>query len=364
MTINCKCNKKPVCDFELKTCVPVKDNGMGITFCQKKCKSTCCEQSKCEQSKCEQSKCEQSKCNQLCICKIGLATYGSKCTNDTNTDINGVCEIDKHRVLVCASDAKFPLWSHKIDENGCIVSEPQFWKIFLNKDLSFVGKLGHNKFGTIPDNKFEILCFSECDCNYTHLKFENSVETCLFNKLINCIESCDLTICCEWKKKYKLVGFFIRCGEIYFAVEMTSKKSKKLHKLYLLKCCINVCKCTLSNNLTCVSSYCLYENARAQCLTKNDAKNLKVTGISHKNDEILVLTRSCSIGHVWSTKITHCLGFVGASLNLKYCKNEPLVINKPSGIAHLCHCDKVLIVSDNVCCNDKYDYNYYVLNQN
>ena len=313
---------------------------------------------------CRKNECEDKtrEC-EMCITKVGVLDYGSKCHQSEHASINNVCYINNNRILVCGSNTKYPLWSYCIDNNGCISSEPRLWNIFLGKSLSFVGKL-FNGYGVIPKKSFQLIYFKENDCEYKKIKFEGCQT--FSNKLIRTITDYECISGCDKKNDFKFVGFFVKCNQIYFAVQLTSKKRQKLRKLYLLKSSFNCEKLTLCDDVAVVASYNIYKLSKCNHIKKDEALKMVVTSLTYKNNELFILTSSGAKGYIWNTILPN------KPLCKPECKEQTLHFNKgkkgnlclnkhPRGITHLCS-GKLFIICDHTECNKKYENNYYIVN--
>ena len=307
--------------------------------------------------------CDKDRDCKACITKIGVLDYSSKCQQSEDACINNVCHINNNRILVCASNTKYPLWSYCIDKNGCVTSDAQFWNIFVGKNLSFVGKL-FDGYAVIPKKSFQLIYFKEQGCDYKKIKFEdcNSFSDKIIKEILNneCISGCNK------KKNFKFVGFFVRCNQIYFAVQLTSKDKQNIRKLYLLKSSFNSEKLTLCDDITYLSSYNIYKLARCNDIKKEEALRMRVTSITYKNNEMFILTSSGSKGYLWysdlplnapckTNKNDDVLKFVTG-------KKEKLCLNKkPRGVTHISS-NELFVITDHAECNKKYENNYYIVN--
>ncbi len=306
--------------------------------------------------------CDKNRDNKICITKIGTLNYGSKCHKHDDAHVNNVCHINGNRILVCGSETKYPLWSYCLDKNGCVTSEPQFWNIFLNKDLSYVGKL-FNGYAVIPKKCFEILYFTEDSCDHKKIKFDHCSN--ISEKLIKVIMDYDCIAHCSKRKNYKLVGFFVRCNQVYFAVQLTCKKKQKVRKLYILRSSFNCEKLSFCDDVSFLASYNIYKLSRSNDISSQEASKMRITGLSYKNNEIFIMTSSGSRGYLWRTEIP-----LNPPCKSKYCDSEldfisrkkKLHFNKnPRGVTHVSN-GELLVICDHAECNKKHENNYYIVN--
>lgn len=313
--------------------------------------------------------CKKNECNDkfkdcnVCITKVGVLDFGAKCHQSEDACINNVCYINNNRILVCASNTKYPLWSYCIDNNGCVTGEPHLWNIFVGKNLSFVGKL-FNGYAVIPKKSFQLIYFKEHDCEYKKIKFEgcNSFS----NKIIKTILDYECISGCDKKKDFKFVGFFVKCNHIYFVVQLTSKRRQKVRKLYLLRSSFNCDKLTLCDDVAVMAAYNIYKLSCCNNIKKEEALRMRVTGIAYKNNELFVLTSSGSRGYLWNTILPNkpiCKAECNdQKLNFVTGKKGKLCLSKrPRGITYISN-GQLFIICDHAECNKKYENNYYVLN--
>ena len=321
--------------------------GMGITYLP------------CRKNNCDDKK----ECKKICITKIGTLNYGSKCNKSDDAHVNNVCYIDGNRILVCGSDTKYPLWSYHVDCNGCVTSDVQFWNIFQNKDLSFAGKL-FDGYGVIPKKCFEILYFREHDCDYKKIKFDGCDG--LSDKLVRAILNYDYISQCNKKKNFKLIGFFVRCNQVYFAVQLTGKKKNKVRKLYLLKSSFDCASLSFCDDVTLLASYNIYKLAHCHNISTQEASKMRVTGITYKNNELFILTSSGSRGYLWNVDLPLCAPYksecIDSKLNFLSYKKDKLRFNKsPRGVTHISN-GELMVICDHTDCNKKHENSYYIIN--
>lgn len=342
-----KCNK----NSNNKCRLLVNDvHEMGLTFLNCKKDDDCC---------------DKPLDHKACITKFGTLDYSSKCDDDcSDININNVCHINNNRLLVCGSDTKYPLWSYCIDKCGGIIScEPQFWNIFVNKKLSFVGKL-FDGFAVIPKNSFQLIFFRENECDYKKVKFEgcNSFSEKMIRTILNyeCINGANK------KENFRFAGFFVKHNQIYYAVELSSDRKEKVKKLYILKSSFR-CGChTLADDLCLTAVYNLHKLYKCHDIDRNDIHNMRVSSISHKNNEIFILTSTKSNGYLWNDSIpveplcrNSCNNH---KLHLVHGKKGKLCLDKkPRGITFINNCE-IFVVCDHGKCNKKCETNYYLLN--
>lgn len=313
---------------------------------------------------CKKNNCEDKlKECQVCVSKVGTLNYDCQCQQSECASINNVCHINHNRILVCGSNTKYPLWSYCIDNNGCISSEPQLWNIFCGKNLSFVGKL-FNGYAVIPKKSFQLIYFKENDCEYKKIKFEDCNN--FASELIRVILNYEYLSGCDKKNDFKFVGFFVKCNQIYYAVQFTSKKNQKLRKLYILKSSFNCEKLTLCDDVVLVASYNIYKQSKCCNIKKEEALRMRVTGITYKNNELFVLTSSGARGYLWNTLLPNkalCRDDCNDQLLQQVCeKRGKLCLNKrPRGITHISN-GEMMVICDHNECNRKYENNYYILN--
>ena len=323
---------------------------MGLTFLNCKRDNDCCEKS-------------LEHCAH--ITKIGTLDYGSKCENHCHdTSINNVCYINNNRLLVCGSETKYPLWSYCVDScRGIVSSEPQYWNIFINKKLSFVGKL-FDGFAVIPKNSFQLIYFRENECEYKKVKFEgcNSFS----EKMIRTILDYECFSGANRKENFKFAGFFVKHNHVYFAVELSSDRKEKVKKLYILRSSFR-CGChSLADDLCIVGVHDLYKLYKCHDICKEEISKLSVTSLSHRNNEIFFMTSSKSEGYLWNCAVPiepickkSC---EDGKLHLVHGKKDKLCLEKkPRGLTFLCN-SEILVICDHNKCNKKCENNYYLLN--
>lgn len=304
--------------------------------------------------------CNKNKDYDAYIAKFGTLNYNSKCNQCEDACITNVCHINNNRILVCASNTKYPLWSYCIDKNGCISSDAQFWDIFEGKNLSFVGKL-FDGFAVIPKKSFQLIYFKENDCDYKKIKFEDC--NTFSDKIIRSILNYEYISGCNKKNNFKFVGFFVKSNQIYYAVQLNGKEREKVRKLYLLKSSFNREKLVLCDDVKVMASYDIYELAKCNNIRKEEALRMRVTGLSYRNNEIFVLASSGSRGYLWHTHLPINAPCKANDSVLKMASNRcnKLCLNKkPRGVTHISN-NELFVINDHNNCNKKCENYYYLI---
>jgi len=153
---------------------------------------------------------------------------------------------------------------------------------------------------------------------------------------------------------YKLVGFFMRGSEIFFAIESNCEKNSKSRMLHLVKSYLNPKTLEINNCFELFASYNLYQSAINNNISKCKAKKLRASGFSYKNGELYILTNYRKSGYLWSVDMCGCKD----KLKLKRCCGDILKLEKyPVGLTHLDN--EHLFVIGNTCHNKQ--FNYYIV---
>lgn len=298
-----------------------------------------------------------NQCNK-CVAELDILNFCNECEQPENLNINNVSRIDGNRLLVCASKAKYPLWSYNLDNCGNIKSGPQMWKNFMNKNILFVNKL-FDGYGLIPTSSFQLIFFKECECDYKRIKFEctNSFSKVIINVILN--QECFTK--CYTKDDFKFVGFFVKGNFIFYAVQlMTNNKMDK--KLYLVRSSFNSCNYSVCNDVVLVAKYNLF-NATCNLLCEKEALKLVVTGLTNKGNDLFILLSICSNGYLFNTvipNVSSCDNTPEPALNY-VCGNEENLLGKNfRGVTSLDN-GQLFIISDKTECNNKCETNICVV---
>lgn len=304
-----------------------------------------------------------------------------------------------------------PLIEQNFDKEGCLKSGSCKLSIFANMDIQFVSAIeAASGFGAIKKNSFEVLFYKGCDSNYSNLKIDGNTD--LKEKILNIVRSPQCTTCqtpCSCKKTckcikkckcasgkdsnetpkgdkhkkckcrdhckckteckckspcscnknngcncatcYKLVGFFMRGREIFFAIESTCIKKSNSKYLYLVRSYLNAKTLEIDNKLELFAAYDLYSFARNNQILKCKSKKLHATGFSYKNGELYILTTYGKGGFLWTVDLCGCKD----KLKLRTCKGIILEIKEyPVSITHLDN--EQLFIIGNLCHGKKFNY--------